>query len=66
MRDGFAVSTGLKSNTENGAVVTAAVLRDPGALDALVDWLRKQAVPASVVVTVPPDPATIARLIERA
>ncbi|GIE28424.1 hypothetical protein Ait01nite_014690 [Actinoplanes italicus] len=62
---GFAVSTGLDSNTENGAVVTPSVLRSPHELDVLLDWLREKAVPASVLVTGPPDPEATARLIDR-
>ncbi|MFF5075726.1 GNAT family N-acetyltransferase [Actinoplanes sp. NPDC000266] len=61
--DGFAVSTGLDSNTENGAVITSSVR--PGDLDGLLGWLRERAVPASVLVTGPPSPSLTARLIER-
>ncbi|MEV4346878.1 GNAT family N-acetyltransferase [Actinoplanes sp. NPDC049596] len=59
--NGFAVSTGLDSNTENGAVI------DPSArhLDVLLDWLRERARPASVLVTGPLEPEVTARLIDR-
>jgi hypothetical protein len=63
--DGFAVSTGLDSNTENGAVIAPSVLDDPHKLDALLVWLREQAVPASVLVTGPLEPEATARLIDR-
>jgi GNAT superfamily N-acetyltransferase len=55
---GFAVSTGLDSNTENGAVIGPA--SEPG---VLLDWLRAKAVPASVLVSGPPDPEVTAGLI---
>ncbi|SNY64450.1 GNAT family N-acetyltransferase [Paractinoplanes atraurantiacus] len=57
--DGFAVATGLDSNSDNGAVGS------PGELDVLLDWLRERSVPASVLVTGPPDPDVTARLIDR-
>ncbi|MFG1993921.1 GNAT family N-acetyltransferase [Actinoplanes sp. NPDC048988] len=57
--DGFAVATGLDSNSENGAVGSARELPE------LVDWLRERAVPASVIVTGPPDPATTTWLIDQ-
>jgi hypothetical protein len=63
--DGFAVSTGLDSNTENGAVIAPSVLDNPHELDALLVWLREKAVPASVLVTGPPEPEATARLIDR-
>jgi len=63
--DGFAVSTGLDSNTENGAVIAPSVLDNPYDLDALVGWLRRQAVPASVLVTGPLERKATARLIDR-
>jgi hypothetical protein len=63
--DGFAVSTGLDSNTENGAVIAAAVLDNPHDLAALLVWLRDKAVPASVLVTGPLEPEATARLIDR-
>lgn len=62
---GFAVSTGLDSNTENGAVIAPSVLDNPRELDALLGWLRERAVPASVLVTGPLGPAATARLIDR-
>ncbi|XVV15236.1 GNAT family N-acetyltransferase [Actinoplanes sp. CA-131856] len=61
--DGFAVSTGLDSNTENGAVIGPSVREDE--LDMLLGWLRARGRPASVLVTGPPDPSTTARLIDR-
>ncbi len=64
-RDGCAVSTGLDSNTENGAVIDPSILRSPHELDVLLDWLRAKAVPASVLVTGPPEPDATARLIDR-
>jgi GNAT superfamily N-acetyltransferase len=63
--DGFAVSTGLGSNAENGAVVSPSILDNPHELDALLAWLRDQAVPASVLVTGPPAPEAAVRLIDR-
>jgi hypothetical protein len=63
--DGFAVSTGLESNTENGAVIAPSVLETPHTLDALLVWLREKAVPASVLVTGPLEAEATARLIER-
>ncbi|GAA2900777.1 hypothetical protein Acy02nite_85180 [Actinoplanes cyaneus] len=62
---GFAVSTGLDSNTENGAVIDPAVPGDPRELDNLLGWLRDRAVPASVLVTGPLEPEATARLIDR-
>ncbi|GAA0471276.1 hypothetical protein Ade02nite_34630 [Paractinoplanes deccanensis] len=62
--DGFAVSTGLHSNSENGAVIDPSVAGSDE-LDALLDWLREKAVPASVLVTGPPGPEATARLIDR-
>ncbi|BBH70126.1 hypothetical protein ACTI_68110 [Actinoplanes sp. OR16] len=63
--EGFAVSTGLDSNTENGAVLGPSSRHDLGEVDALVAWLREQAVPASVLLTGAPDPQVTARLIDR-
>jgi GNAT superfamily N-acetyltransferase len=63
--DGFAVSTGLDSNTENGAVIGPSLLDKPRELDVLLDWLRERAVPASVLVTGPPDPEATALLVDR-
>jgi GNAT superfamily N-acetyltransferase len=63
--DGFAVSTGLDSNTENGAVIAPSVLDNPHELDALLVWLREKAVPASVLVTGPLEPEATAQLIDR-
>ncbi|XVU28010.1 GNAT family N-acetyltransferase [Actinoplanes sp. CA-054009] len=61
--NGLAVSTGLDSNTENGAVVTPSTA--PRDVDVLVDWLRDKGVPASVLVTGPPSPALTTQLIGR-
>jgi len=63
--DGFAVSTGLDSNTENGAVIAPSVLDNSHELDALLVWLCERAVPASVLVTGPLEPEATARLIDR-
>ncbi len=63
--EGFAVSTGSGSNTENGAVIPPSILSDPAALDALLAWLREKAVPASVLVTGPLAPEATAQLIGR-
>jgi GNAT superfamily N-acetyltransferase len=63
--EGFAVSTGLASNTENGAVICPSVLGNPHELDVLLVWLRERAVPASVLVTGPLDPEATAHLIDR-
>ena len=41
--DGFAVSTGLDSNTDNGAVIAPSVLDNSHELDALLVWLREKA-----------------------
>ncbi|MEU4623451.1 GNAT family N-acetyltransferase [Actinoplanes sp. NPDC023801] len=60
--DGFAVSTGLDSNTENGAVIGAS-MPDSAELDTLLGWLRAKAVPASVLVTGTPEAELTARLI---
>jgi GNAT superfamily N-acetyltransferase len=46
---GFAVASGVGSNTENGAVASPAI--GPGELDRLVTWLRRRDLPASVIVT---------------
>ena len=63
--DAFAVSTGMDSNTENGAVIAPSVLDNPRELDALLTWLREKAVSASVLVTGPLEPEAAARLIGR-
>jgi GNAT superfamily N-acetyltransferase len=63
--EGFAVSTGLGSNTENGAVISPSILDNPHELDALLVWLREKAVPASVLVTGPLAPETTVHLIDR-
>ena len=63
--EGFAVSTGLASNTENGAVISPSVLGNLQELDVLLVWLREQAVPASVLVTGPLDPEATMHLTER-
>ncbi len=63
--DGFAVSTGLASNTENGAVVAPSVLDNVDQLDVLLGWLRERAVPASVIVTAPLTPEAVELLIGR-
>lgn len=63
--EGFAVSTGLASNTENGAVIAPSVLDDVDQLDVLIGWLRDKAVPASVIVAAPPKPEAIELLIDR-
>lgn len=62
---GFAVSTGLASNTENGAVISPSVFGSRDELDVLLGWLRERAVPASVLVTGPLDPRATADLIDR-
>jgi GNAT superfamily N-acetyltransferase len=62
---GFAVSTGLMSNSENGAVIGQDLLDRLDAFDALLSWLRGRAVPASVIATGPLSPDAIAALIER-
>ena len=64
-RAGFAVSTGLNSNTENGAVVTPVALDRPEELDNLLGWLRERAVPASVIVADPLDPDVTSLMISR-
>jgi GNAT superfamily N-acetyltransferase len=63
--EGFAVSTGLASNTENGAVIAPSVLDHPNELDDLLAWLRERAVPASVIVTGSPSSEATVRLIDR-
>ena len=63
--DGFAVSTGLDSNSENGAVIAPSVLGNRHELDALLVWLREKAVPASMLVTGPLTPEAIAQLVDR-
>ncbi len=63
--DGFAVSTGLGSNTENGAVISPSVVDNPHELDALLVWLRERAVPASVLVTGLLKPEVTVQLIDR-
>jgi GNAT superfamily N-acetyltransferase len=63
--DGFAVSTGIASNTENGAVIPPSVVDEPLQLDALLGWLRERAVPASVLVTGPLSPDAVMTLIDR-
>ncbi|MEV6489130.1 GNAT family N-acetyltransferase [Actinoplanes sp. NPDC051633] len=63
--DGFAVSTGLHSNPENGAVIAPSILDNPHELDALLVWLREKAAPASVLVTGPLESEATARLIDR-
>lgn len=62
---GFAVSTGLASNSENGAVIDPELLDRLDEVDALLSWLRDRAVPASVITTGPLTPAAIAVLLER-
>ena len=63
--EGFAVSTGLASNTENGAVISPSVLDNPDELDVILVWLREKAVPASVIVTGPLDPKATVQLVDR-
>jgi GNAT superfamily N-acetyltransferase len=63
--EGFAVSTGLASNTENGAVISPSVLDNPHELDVLLVWLRERAVPASVLVTGPLEPEATVHLVDR-
>ena len=63
--EGFAVSTGLASNTENGAVIYPSILGNPHELDVLLVWLRDRAVPASVLVTGQLDPEATVHLIDR-
>jgi len=62
---GFAVSTGLASNTENGAVISPSLLDNPHELDALLGWLRKKAVPAAVLPTGPVEPEATVQLVDR-
>jgi GNAT superfamily N-acetyltransferase len=64
-RDGFAVSTGLASNTENGAVIPPSIVDEPLELDALLGWLRERAQPASVIVTGSLAPEATAQLVDR-
>jgi len=63
--DGFAVSTGLASNTENGAVISPSVFDKGHPLDALLVWLRARAVPASVLTTGPLEAGAVAQLVAR-
>jgi GNAT superfamily N-acetyltransferase len=62
---GFAVSTGLASNSENGAVIGPSLLDRLDQFDALLVWLRDKAVPASVIATEQLEPDAIAVLLER-
>lgn len=62
---GFAVSSGLTSNTENGAVVSPAILDRPAELDQLLTWLHDRTEAASVIVTGPLAPAAVAQLERR-
>jgi hypothetical protein len=60
---GFGVASGLASNTENGAVVSPAILDRPTDLDQLLTWLRDRADAASVIVTEPLAPAAVTQLV---
>jgi hypothetical protein len=62
---GFAVSTGLASNTENGAVISPSIRDNENDLDVLLVWLRTRAVPASVLVTGPLEPDAVVQLAGR-
>lgn len=50
---GFAVATGLLSNTENGVVAAPDLLGQPARLDLLLGWLRSRGVPGSLIMTEP-------------
>jgi hypothetical protein len=65
VRDGFAVSSGLDSNTENGAVVSPAILGPPGQLDHLLTWLRHRGLPCSIIVTEALDANDVAQFTNR-
>ena len=65
VQDGFAVSSGLASNSENGAVVAPEILDRPEDLDRLLAWLRQLELPAILVVTRPIDLEAVGRLTRR-
>lgn len=58
----FAVSTGLASNTENGAVIPRSV-SDIATVGEVIDWLRSRHVPASVVFAGPTEPGLVDALV---
>jgi GNAT superfamily N-acetyltransferase len=62
---GFAVATGLDSNTENGAVIAPEIAARPGELDRLLAWLHRRGVPASIVASGPLDGPAVAALTAR-
>jgi GNAT superfamily N-acetyltransferase len=62
---GFAVATGLDSNTENGAVIAPEITARPGELERLLAWLRRRGVPASIVASGPLDGPAVAALTAR-
>lgn len=61
----LAVVTGVASNIDNGILVARATLADPGALDALIDFVRGRNVPASCVVLEMVEPELLMPLLER-
>lgn len=62
---GFAVSTGLASNTENGVVMSRATLAENEAAETLVAWITSREVPASCLLIQPVEPELRPRLIRR-
>jgi GNAT superfamily N-acetyltransferase len=63
--DGFAVASGLPSNTDNGAVVSAGSLHRPTVLDRLLSWLGHWQLPGSVIVTGPLNVDVVPQLTDR-
>jgi hypothetical protein len=63
--DGFAVASGLPSNTDNGAVVSAEILCRPAVLDRLLSWLGNRGLPGSVIVTGPLNVDLVRQLTDR-
>lgn len=60
--EAFAVTTGLASNTDNGAVIPRSV-SDVATVGEVIDWLRPRHVPASVVLAGPAEAGLVDALV---
>jgi ribosomal protein S18 acetylase RimI-like enzyme len=62
MHGALAVTTGVRSNTENGIAVDPTTV-DLDDLEIAIDWLRSSGLPASCVLVKPSDSTVIGKLI---